>query len=120
VTVFVKGRLDPDRGHAREWVSQILLEDSVAAQIAPLDRDDELAALRSLGDPAEIASRLPEDLLDELTATGAPGQVLAALRGIAAAGVDSIAVAPIGTNPDQHLELLAQTVVPAMRARDSP
>ena len=111
VTVFVKGRIDPDRRHAREWVSRILLEDSVAAQLAPLDRENELAELRSLGDPAAIASRLPEELLDQLTATGTPDQVLAALEAIAAAGVDSIAVAPIGPNPGEQLELLAQTVV---------
>src|SRR4029077_9430213 len=36
VTVFVKGRIDPDRRHAREWVSRILLEESAAAQFAPL------------------------------------------------------------------------------------
>jgi alkanesulfonate monooxygenase SsuD/methylene tetrahydromethanopterin reductase-like flavin-dependent oxidoreductase (luciferase family) len=113
VAVFVKGRIDPDRRHAREWVSRILLEDSVAAQLAPLHRDDELAKLRSLGDPAAIAARLPEDLLDHLTATGTPDQVIVALRGVAAAGVDSIAVAPIGPNPDEQLRLLAQTVVPA-------
>jgi 5,10-methylenetetrahydromethanopterin reductase len=115
VTVFVKGRIDPDRRHAREWVSQILLEESVAAQLTPLDREDELAELRSTGDPAAIAARLPEDLLDQLTATGSPDQVLAALKEIAAAGVDSIAIAPIGPNPDEQLQLLARTVVPAFR-----
>jgi 5,10-methylenetetrahydromethanopterin reductase len=115
VTVFVKGRIDPDRRHAREWVSQILLEESVAAQLTPLDREDELAELRSTGDPAAIAARLPEDLLDQLTATGNPDQVLAALKEIAAAGVDSIAIAPIGPNPDEQLQLLARTVVPAFR-----
>jgi alkanesulfonate monooxygenase SsuD/methylene tetrahydromethanopterin reductase-like flavin-dependent oxidoreductase (luciferase family) len=115
VTVFVKGRVDPDRRHARAWASQILLEDSVAAQLAPLDQSDELAELRSLGDPAAIASRLPEELLDQLTATGTPDQVLAALRATAAAGVDSIAIAPIGPNHDEQLQLLAQTIAPAFQ-----
>ena len=115
VTVFVKGRIDPDRRHAREWVSQILLDGSVAAQLTPLDREDELAELRSMGDPAAIAARLPEDLLDQLTATGTPGQALAALKEIAAAGVDSIAIAPIGPSPDEQLRLLARTVLPAFR-----
>ena len=114
VTVFVKTRIDPDRRHAREWVARILLEESVAAQLAPLDREDELAELRALGDPAAIASRLPEELLDELTASGTPEQVASALSAIAAADVDSIAVAAIGPNPDEQLELLAQTVIPAL------
>ena len=115
VTVFVKGRIDPDRRHAREWVSEILLEESVAAQLAPLDRD-ELTELRSLGDAAAIAARLPEDLLDQLTATGTPDQVVTALSEIAAAGVDSIAFAPIGPNPEEQLQLLARTVAPALQA----
>jgi 5,10-methylenetetrahydromethanopterin reductase len=113
VTVFVTGRIDPDRRHAREWVSRILLDDSVEAQLAPLDRQDELAELRSLGDPAAIAARLPEELLDQLTATGTPDQVIAALRAIAAAGVDSIAVTPIGPDHGEQLQLPPETVVPA-------
>jgi 5,10-methylenetetrahydromethanopterin reductase len=115
LTVFVKGRIDPDRRHARDWVAQILLEESVAAQLTPLGRKDELAELRSTGDPAAIAARLPEDLLDRLTATGTPEQVIATLKEIAAAGVDSIVVAPIGPDPDEQLQLLARTVVPAFR-----
>jgi alkanesulfonate monooxygenase SsuD/methylene tetrahydromethanopterin reductase-like flavin-dependent oxidoreductase (luciferase family) len=115
VSVFVKGRIDRDRRHAREWVSQILLDESVAAQLTPLDRENELAELRSTGDPTAIAARLPEDLLDELTATGSPDQVLAALKEIAAAGVDSIAIAPIGPSPDEQLRLLARTVLSSFR-----
>src|SRR5262249_4041071 len=116
VIVFVKGRIDPDRRHARDWVAEILLEESVSAQLTPLDREDELAELRSTGDPAAIAARLPGDLLDRLTATGSPDQVLATLKEIAAAGVDSIAIAPIGPNPDEQLQLLPQTVAPPFRA----
>jgi 5,10-methylenetetrahydromethanopterin reductase len=120
MTVFIKGRIDPDRRHAREWVARILLEDSVAAQLAPLDRDTELADLRALGDPAIIATQLPDDLLDQLTATGIPEQVLSALHAIAACGVDAVAIAPIGPNHDEQLDLLAQTVVPAFHSREDP
>jgi alkanesulfonate monooxygenase SsuD/methylene tetrahydromethanopterin reductase-like flavin-dependent oxidoreductase (luciferase family) len=116
LTVFVKGRVDPDRGHARDWISRILLDESVTAQLAALRRDDELDELRSLGDPTAIAARVPDDLLDQLTASGTPEQVVAALRRIAATGVDSIAVAPIGPEPDAQLQLLARTIVPAFRA----
>jgi 5,10-methylenetetrahydromethanopterin reductase len=115
VTVFVAGRVDADRRHAREWVSQVLLDGSVAAQLAPLERDDELAGLRGLGDPGAIAPRVPEELLDQLTATGTSDQVVAALRAIAAAGVDAIAVNPLGPDPDAQLRLLAETVLPAFR-----
>jgi 5,10-methylenetetrahydromethanopterin reductase len=106
--VFVKGRVDANRDHARDWVTRILLEESVAAQLAALERDAEIAELRAIGDPAAIAARIPDELLDQLTATGTAEQVLATLTAIADEGVDSIAVAPIGPDPDEQLQLLAQ------------
>jgi 5,10-methylenetetrahydromethanopterin reductase len=110
VTVFVKGRVDADRSRAREAVAGMLLSESVAAQLEPLDRGAELAELRTLGDPAEIARRIPDDLLDQLTATGTAEQVLASLDAVAETGVDSIAFAPIGPDPTEQLRLLAATV----------
>jgi hypothetical protein len=62
-----------------------------------------------------IASQLPDDLLDELTATGTPDQVLSAAHRIAVGGVDAIAFAPVGPNHDAQLQLLAEAVVPAFR-----
>ena len=113
LTVFVKGRIDADRDHARAAVAEMLLSESVAAQLAPLDREPELDELRALGAPDEIAARLPDDLLDQLTATGTPEQVLASLRATAESGVDSIAFVPIGPDPDEQLRLLARSVAPA-------
>jgi 5,10-methylenetetrahydromethanopterin reductase len=115
VTVFVKGRVDADRGHAREVVAGMVASESVAVQLAPLDRDSELDALRALEDPAEIARRIPDDLLDELTAAGTPEQVVASLREVAATGVDAIAFVPVGPDPDGQLHLFATAVVPALR-----
>jgi hypothetical protein len=115
VTVFVKGRIDADRGHAREDVAGMLLNEGAAAQLAPLDREAELAELRALGDPATIVPLIPDDLLDDLTATGAVEQVLASLRGIAAAGVDSIVFVPIGPDPDEQLRLFAETIAPELQ-----
>ena len=62
-----------------------------------------------------IASRIPEDLLDELTATGTPEQVVASLTAIAETGVDAIAFAPIGPDPDEQLRLLADRIAPEFR-----
>jgi 5,10-methylenetetrahydromethanopterin reductase len=112
VTVFVKGRIDSNRDHARRVIAQAVLDESVAAQLAPLERDADIGQLREIGDPAAIAPRIPTDLLDQLTATGTPEQVLASLTAIAATGVDSIAFAPIGPDPDEQLRLLAQTIAP--------
>jgi 5,10-methylenetetrahydromethanopterin reductase len=116
ITVFVKGRIDPDRGHAREHVAGMLLDEGSAAQLAPLGRDAELAKLRALGDAVTIAPRIPDDLLDALTATGTAEQVGAALSAIAEAGVDSIAFVPIGPDPDAQLRLLADTIAPELRS----
>jgi alkanesulfonate monooxygenase SsuD/methylene tetrahydromethanopterin reductase-like flavin-dependent oxidoreductase (luciferase family) len=103
--VFLKYRLDPDRGHARAWVAEILREESVAAQLAPL----------GLGD----ARRVSEELVDLLTASGSAEQVLATLASVAAAGVDSIALTPIGPDPDEQLRLLSSEVLPVFRYASS-
>ena len=116
ITVFVKGRIDADRRHAREVVAGMLLSESVAAQLAPLDRGAELAELRALGDPATVAPLIPDDLVDELTAAGTAEQVVTSLRAIAETGVDTIAFVPIGPDPDAQLDLVATAVVPALRA----
>ena len=115
VTVFVKGRIDPDRSHAREVVAGMLPSESVAAQLAPLDREEEIAELRALGDPATLASRVPDDLLDQLTATGTTEQVIASLRALDEAGVDSIVFVPIGPDPDEQLHRFADTIAPGLR-----
>ena len=116
LTVFAKGRVDADRRHAREVVAELVTTESVAAQLAPLDRDAELEALRSYGSPEAIASRIPDDLVDQLTAAGTPEQVVASLRSVAETGVDAIAFVPIGPDPDEQLELFATAVAPALRA----
>ena len=99
VTVFVKGRLDADRRQARLVAARMLLSESVAAQLAPLEREPEIGELRTLGDPETIAPRIPDDLLDELTAAGTAEQVAASLRAVAATAVDTIAFVPIGPDP---------------------
>jgi hypothetical protein len=93
----------------------MLLSESGAAQLAPLHREAELAELRALGDPAAIAPLIPDDLLDDLTATGTSKQVIASLSAIAETGVDAIVVAPIGPDPDEQLRLLAGTIAPAFQ-----
>ena len=115
ITVFVKGRIDADRAYAREVVADMVLSESVAAQLAPLQREAELAEIRALGDPAEVASRIPDDLVDELTASGTAEQVVNSLGAIAQTGVDTIAFVPIGPDPDGQLRLLADTVLPELR-----
>ena len=117
LTVFVNGRVDADRAHARDVAGGMVTSESVAAQLAPLERDDELEALRSLGDTAAISSKITDDLVDQLTAAGTPEQVVASLRAAAETGVDTIAFVPIGPDPDEQLRLFASEVAPALVSR---
>jgi alkanesulfonate monooxygenase SsuD/methylene tetrahydromethanopterin reductase-like flavin-dependent oxidoreductase (luciferase family) len=114
-TVYVKGRVDPDRRHVRRVLGRMVLDESVAAQLAALGRDPELAGLRALADPDLVAGALPDDLVDELAAAGTPDQVAASLGALADAGADSIAFVPVGPDPDEQLRLLAETIAPGVR-----
>jgi alkanesulfonate monooxygenase SsuD/methylene tetrahydromethanopterin reductase-like flavin-dependent oxidoreductase (luciferase family) len=115
LTVFVKGRVDPDRTVVREVLADIVTKDSVAAQLAPLGRDAEFDELRQVGDPAAVASSIPDDLVDLLAAAGTPEQVIASLRAVEDTGVEAIAFVPVGPDPDKQLHLLASEVAPAVR-----
>src|SRR5262249_45005142 len=115
ITVFVKGRVDADRRHAREAVADMVLSESLAAHLAPLGREAELAELRALGDPGAVAPWLPDDLLEQLTAAGTAEQVVASLQAIAECDVDAIAFVPIGPEPDEQLRLLAGTIAPELQ-----
>ncbi|SRR5581483_6083852 len=115
ITVYVNGHIDPDRHQARRLLADMLLRESVAAQLAPLDREPELHALRELGSPDEIAHELPDDLIDALAAAGTTDQVIASLTALADAGADSIVFVPIGPDPDEQLNLFAKAVAPSVR-----
>jgi alkanesulfonate monooxygenase SsuD/methylene tetrahydromethanopterin reductase-like flavin-dependent oxidoreductase (luciferase family) len=115
LTVFVKGRVDPDRTVAREVLADIVTKDSVAAQLAPLGRDAEFDALGRLSEPALVASSIPDDLVDLLAAAGTPEQVIASLHAVEDTGVEAIAFVPVGPDPDKQLHLLATQVAPALR-----
>jgi alkanesulfonate monooxygenase SsuD/methylene tetrahydromethanopterin reductase-like flavin-dependent oxidoreductase (luciferase family) len=116
LTVFVQGRIDPDRSLVRAKAAEWVGGDDVTFQLVPLGRDAELERLRALGDEAAIAKALPDDLVDELVAAGTPEHAAASLRRLAGAGVDAIGFAPLGPDPDEQLRRFASEVVPALRA----
>src|SRR5581483_8010538 len=115
ITVYVNGRIDPDRTHVRRLLADMLLRESVAAQLASLDREPELAALRALRNRGEIARELPDDLVDELAAAGTADQIVASLSALADAGADSTVFVPTGPDPDEQLHRLATEIAPAIR-----
>ena len=64
--------------------------------------------------PRQGGPSIPDDLVDQLTATGTAEQVIASLRAIAETGVDTIVLAPIGPDPDEQLRLLADSILPEL------
>lgn len=115
ITVYVDGRIAPDRDQVRRLLAGLLLRDGLAAQLASLDGKPELPALREIGDAGEIAGQLPDDLVNEVAAAGTTDQVVASLSALVDAGADSIVFVPIGPDPDEQLNLLATEVVPSIR-----
>src|SRR5262249_27672216 len=115
IVVFVKGRVDADRGEARRAIAGMLLDDGGGAQLGPLDREQELDDLKAIADVEAIARELPDGLVDVLAAAGAPEQVVASLLALAEAGADAIAFVPVGPDRDDQLRLLAEFVAPVFR-----
>ena len=117
LVAFIRTRLDPDRTQVRQVVAADLLRGATAAHLEPLGRDRELGQLRSLGDPAAVATAIPDDLLDLLTASGDTDRVLRSVAAIATAGADSLVLVPVGDDADDQLRRLAHEVLPALAAR---
>jgi 5,10-methylenetetrahydromethanopterin reductase len=115
LVAFVRTRLDSDRSVIRQAVAADLLRKATGVHLEPLRREGELAALRALGDPAEVARAIPDDLLDQLTASGDAERAARSLRTIAAAGADSIVLVPHGDDPDDQLRRFARELLPALR-----
>jgi alkanesulfonate monooxygenase SsuD/methylene tetrahydromethanopterin reductase-like flavin-dependent oxidoreductase (luciferase family) len=116
LVAFIRTRVDADRSPLRQVIAADLLSGATAAHLEHLGRDDELARLRALGDRDAVAHALPEDLLDQLTASGDAETVTRSLTAIVAAGVDVLVLVPHGDDPDEQLAKLARGVLPALRA----
>ena len=93
-----------------------LLDETTAAHLEPLGRDEEITRLRALGDIAEVARAIPDDLLDALTASGDAARVIASLLDVAAAGAHSIVLVPLGADVDHQMRQLADEVLPIVRS----
>ncbi len=115
LVAFVRTRLGADRSAIRQAVAADLLRPATGVHLDPLGREPELAALRALGDPDAVASAIPDDLLDEITASGDAERVTRSLCAIAAAGAGSIVLVPHGDDPDGQLHRLAREVLPGVR-----
>jgi 5,10-methylenetetrahydromethanopterin reductase len=82
-----------------------------APHLAPLPFAADLADLRaSTGDRAEFAARMPDDWVARLAVAGTQAQARARSRDLAAAGVASSVLIPVGPDPLAALERLAAVV----------
>jgi 5,10-methylenetetrahydromethanopterin reductase len=116
LVVFVRTRLDVDRALIRDVVAAELLDETTAAHLEPLGREEEITRLRALGDISAVARAIPDDLLDALTASGDADRVVASLLDVAAAGAHSIVLVPLGADVDHQMRQLADEVLPIVRS----
>ncbi len=106
--------VDDDEGaalrRARRGLSWIG-EPDWAPHIAPLDFAAEFVALRSrCADGEQFAERMPEEWVARLALAGAPATVQARIRDLAAAGVTSSVMIPVGGGSIDELDELARAI----------
>jgi 5,10-methylenetetrahydromethanopterin reductase len=87
-----------------EWIG----DPDWAPHLAPLPFADDLAALRAAtADRPEFARRLPDAWVERLAVAGTPDAARARLAALAAAGVTSSVLIPVGPDPMAALQGLA-------------
>jgi alkanesulfonate monooxygenase SsuD/methylene tetrahydromethanopterin reductase-like flavin-dependent oxidoreductase (luciferase family) len=90
---------------ARAALAAELAGSTGRTHIAPLGIADEAAALiAATGSVEELAGRLPDEWIEQLTVAGDPAHCAAGIRALHEAGVDSVV---LGSGPDISAELLA-------------
>ena len=105
VTTYAWFHVDDDREAARAAVRGSLTPtSSLDAQLAPLG----LTAV-------DIASHVPDDVLDQLAVVGTPRDCAAALSALHDAGAGSVVVLPALDQTEIQVTRLAQEVLPLLR-----
>jgi alkanesulfonate monooxygenase SsuD/methylene tetrahydromethanopterin reductase-like flavin-dependent oxidoreductase (luciferase family) len=90
-----------------QWIG----EPDWAPHIEPLDIADDFFALRaSCADGEEFAARMPDEWVARLALAGTPAMVRDRVRELAAAGVTSSVMIPVGPDPMRALDQLARVI----------
>jgi alkanesulfonate monooxygenase SsuD/methylene tetrahydromethanopterin reductase-like flavin-dependent oxidoreductase (luciferase family) len=77
---------------------------------------DELAKLLAEGGAELLAAEMPDEWIDELAVAGDPADVLAGITRLHKAGATSVVLTFNPATADQELALIAETVLPGLRA----
>ncbi len=110
--------VDHDGEKAREAARPVLA--SFLAEFASMNTfraygiSEELSAMLGRGGETEVAERMPDRWLEDLTLVGTPGEVADKVRAWVDAGVDSIAIFFPGHSERRTLRLVAEEVIPAI------
>ena len=104
VTTYAWFHVDDDREAARAVRRSLTPTSSLDAQLAPL-------GLKAV----DIASHVPDDVLDQLAVVGTPRDCAAALSALHDAGAGSVVVLPALDQTEIQVTRLAQEVVPLLR-----
>lgn len=95
----------PDVNEARSALAAALSGTTGRAHVEPLGIADDVATLiAATGSPAELATKLPQEWVDELTIAGDPARCAAGIARLHESGVDSIV---LGCGPEFPAEMLA-------------
>ncbi|BBZ15233.1 5,10-methylenetetrahydromethanopterin reductase (plasmid) [Mycobacterium branderi] len=85
----------------------------------PYGYGDALANMASRGGEKTVLREVPAEWVDELTVSGDPDDVAAAIRALLGAGSTSVLLSPANSaTAQQELELVAKTVLPGLTALD--
>ena len=104
------------RSVVRRTLAAFLGDGSANAQTAPLPYADELAELIQTGGAEALETHMPDEWIDDLSIAGSPGQCVAAIERLVAAGANSVVlVPPPDIDPDAWLDRVATDLLPQIQ-----
>lgn len=118
LTVFAWCVVDRDGAAARQalrpTLAAALASGDIATQIAPLGIAGDVAALLARGGQQRLQDEMPDQWLTQLAVAGTPAECAAAIGELAAAGADSIVLAPPFEHAGAQLGKLAAELLPRL------
>jgi 5,10-methylenetetrahydromethanopterin reductase len=108
LSVGVACKVNPDSAAARRPVRRWLAENiqDGGPHLIPLGIDDEARSLFQSYGLEEGTQKMPEDWVDELSASGTPEQALATVKRLVDAGADEVVLTPVDLDPAPMLETI--------------
>lgn len=108
--------VDGARRTVRQALAPFLSGGSAVAQVKVLPYAEDIDALIADGGLEALQAQMPDAWIDDLAIAGSPGQCVAAIERLSAAGADAVVlVPPPELDPDAWLERVADALLPPLR-----